>query len=68
VDAPLVGTVINGLRQGHGESYAMSYGYGYSSPVESEAVRPGANGSGTDEPIDLSLDEEDTGVLEGLPD
>jgi capsular exopolysaccharide synthesis family protein len=56
VGAPLVGTVLNGLRQSHGDTYSVTYGYGYGygysdNKVETEPVR----GNGTsDEPMPVA--------------
>lgn len=52
VDAPIVGTVLNGLRSSHGDSYALAYGYG-DTPMQLET--PSTNGS--DAEIDTDLFE-----------
>jgi receptor protein-tyrosine kinase len=51
VGAPLVGTVLNDLRQNHGDTYALAYGYGYGYvdkrlEAEPPPAAPGPNGTG----------------------
>jgi hypothetical protein len=50
VGAPLVGTVLNGLQQRHGDTYSIAYGYGYGSYVETPTPTPAAIETPTDAP------------------
>lgn len=58
VDAPLVGTVLNGMKQSSSDGYALAYGYGHS---DEEQPRKGLRRNGKDagdEPEAIVLEDD----------
>jgi non-specific protein-tyrosine kinase len=68
VGAPLVGTVLNGLQQRHGDTYSIAYGYGYGSYVETPTPTPAAIETPADAPSGNGMgDNTDPGVPKVTP-
>jgi capsular exopolysaccharide synthesis family protein len=57
VDAPLVGTVLNGMKQSSSDGYALAYGYGYGHEEPKKGLRRNGKDAGGD-PDDIVLEDD----------